>query len=409
MFGMYFFSFFLTCFDCVIATKTKKRGGQPSWLQSTYLLPDACVHLCRRLRAPADSHSSWQSALNKAVKTLMFVISKRSAPGSPPYHAPPTPLSGSVMMSKMSFSSVVSREQTAGLWGHRQINEDAGSIKAEIFQLPSGDNTAKNQKTICSPACSSLRDNCSSKERCCTGYRTDLWYHYANKRQASTVSWTHTHAFRRSLQWVAKWKIFFKRVHGNSSSWDQHTAFLFPKEVYSFRKLTLREGSFGESGEESAAVKHFWRTQLKEPNRDRQLGWTLRLAAYCMHALRLALQLLSVALVQSVWGLFSGPWRGLKHCSEGKVEGWERYLFLVCTYSFVRASLSSRPPLVSELWSPIFLCDCHTCQNEYCICAPICMQCLNPCIIPQKKYKSTIIDLCFSFDATHAEKALLRL
>lgn len=156
------------------------------------------------------SHSSWKSALNKAVKTLMFVISKRSTPGSPPYHTPPTPLSGSVMMSKVS-----SGEQTAGLWGHRQINEDAGGIKAEIFQLPSGDNTAKNQKTICSPACSSLWDNCSSKERCCTGCRTDLWYNYANKRQASTLSWTHIHAFKRSPQWVAKWKKDFKRVHGN--------------------------------------------------------------------------------------------------------------------------------------------------------------------------------------------------
>lgn len=61
-------------------------------------------------------------------------------------------LSASEMVSNVSFSSVVSGEQTAGLRGHRWINEDAGCIKAEMFQVPSGDNTAKNQKTICSTA-----------------------------------------------------------------------------------------------------------------------------------------------------------------------------------------------------------------------------------------------------------------
>lgn len=155
-------------------------------------------------------------------------------------------------------------------------------------------------------------------------------------------------------------------------------------------------------------MKHFRQTDTIEG--DRQLGWTLRSVAYCMHVLRLALQLLPVASVQSVWGLFSGPWRGLKDCSKGKVEGWERYLLLVCTYSFVRVSLSSRPPLVSELLSPIFLCDCHTCQNEYILymCAHIHAR-FKSLHYTSKKYKSAIIDLCFSFDATHVEKALPRL
>lgn len=44
----------------------------------------------------------------------------------------------------MSFSTTASGEQTAGLQGHCRI------MKAEMLQMLSGDNTAENEKTICS-------------------------------------------------------------------------------------------------------------------------------------------------------------------------------------------------------------------------------------------------------------------
>lgn len=50
----------------------------------------------------------------------------------------------------MSFSTTASGEQTTGLQGHCRIIEDTGGMKAEMLQMLSGDNTAENEKTICS-------------------------------------------------------------------------------------------------------------------------------------------------------------------------------------------------------------------------------------------------------------------
>lgn len=150
---------------------------------------------------------------------------------------PLLPLSSSVMVSNVSFSSAVARELTAGLRGYRWINEDAGGIKEEMSQLPSGDNTAENQKTICSPVCSSLWDNCSSKERCRTGCKTDLWYNYTNKRQASTLSRTHEQAFKRS-RWVANKKKSLSSVSMVTEQSRPTYSFSLVSQHYSFRKLT---------------------------------------------------------------------------------------------------------------------------------------------------------------------------
>lgn len=56
----------------------------------------------------------------------------------------------SVIVSEMSFSTTASGEQTTGLQGHCRIIEDTGGMKAEMLQMLSGDNTAENEKTICS-------------------------------------------------------------------------------------------------------------------------------------------------------------------------------------------------------------------------------------------------------------------
>lgn len=228
------------------------------------------------------------------------------------------PLSSSVMVSNVSFSSAVSGELTAGLRGFRWINEDAGGIKEEMSQLPSGDNTAENQKTICSPVCSSLWDNCSSKERCCTGCKTDLWYNYTNKRQASTLSRTHEQAFIRSPRWVANKKKNLSSVSMVTEQPRPTYSLSLVSQHYSFKKLTklvwglvfltMRECIYLWNGKRKANI--FLQNSHSETcvtiwikgdkQRHRELGWTLRSAAYCLHVLWLALQLLSVAFVQCV-------------------------------------------------------------------------------------------------------------
>lgn len=267
------------------------------------------------------------------------------------------PLSGSVMVSNVSFSSVVSGEQAPGLGEHRWINEDAGGIKAEIFQLPSGDATAENQKTICSPACSSLWDNCSSKERCCTGCKTDLWHNYTNKRQAHTLSWTHTHTRFQKVPSVGckmeKKKEIFKRVHGNGAVETNLQLFsTFP------RKSNPSENSLNWFGvayshqegraficettkKKAKCLSHSgcdetFEAALIEGDKQRQLGRTLKSATYCMHVLPLALELLSVALIRCVWWLFCGPWRGLKDWREGKRKDRRGiYCLFVFIYLFI--------------------------------------------------------------------------
>lgn len=230
---------------------------------------------------------------------------------------PLLPLSSSVMVSNVSFSSAVARELTAGLRGYRWINEDAGGIKEEMSQLPSGDNTAENQKTICSPVCSSLWDNCSSKERCRTGCKTDLWYNYTNKRQASTLSRTHEQAFKRS-RWVANKKKSLSSVSMVTEQSRPTYSFSLVSQHYSFRKLsklvwgfvflTMSECIYLWNGKRKAniffcktvAVKRVTIWIIGDKRRHTELGWTLRSAAYCLHVLWLALQLLSVAFVQCV-------------------------------------------------------------------------------------------------------------
>lgn len=230
---------------------------------------------------------------------------------------PLLPLSSSVMVSNVSFSSAVARELTAGLRGYRWINEDAGGIKEEMSQLPSGDNTAENQKTICSPVCSSLWDNCSSKERCRTGCKTDLWYNYTNKRQASTLSRTHEQAFKRS-RWVANKKKSLSSVSMVTEQSRPTYSFSLVSQHYSFRKLsklvwgfvflTMSECIYLWNGKRKANIFFAKQSQWKrvtiwiigDKRRHTELGWTLRSAAYCLHVLWLALQLLSVAFVQCV-------------------------------------------------------------------------------------------------------------
>lgn len=86
-------------------------------------------------------------------------------------------LSGSIMVSNVAFSSVVSRKQTAGLWGQPWINEDDGGIKAEMFQLLSRDNTAWESKDNMLPSFFII----VLLSNCCTGCWTDLWYNYTTK------------------------------------------------------------------------------------------------------------------------------------------------------------------------------------------------------------------------------------
>lgn len=121
-----------------------------------------------------------------------------------------------------------------------------------------------------------------------------------------------------------------------------------------------------------------------------------------MHVLPPTLQLLSVALVQCVWWLFSSPWRGLKDLRE---EGWERDPFLVCIYLFARGSLSSHLPLLSQL------CKSSAATQIVCVC--VCSFCEHICMSARshaykkkllKIRKTPIVDLCFSFIATHVER-----
>lgn len=250
------------------------------------------------------------------------------------------PLSGSVMVSNVSFSSVVSGEQAPGLGEHRWINEDAGGIKAEIFQLPSGDATAENQKTICSPACSSLWDNCSSKERCCTGCKTDLWHNYTNKRQAHTLSWTHTHTRFQKVPSVGckmeKKKEIFKRVHGNGAVETNLQLFsTFP------RKSNPSENSLNWFGvayshqegraficettkKKAKCLSHSgwnvrggpdWRRQTETAWTDTQIGHILYACSSAGTWAALC-RLDSVCVVIVLW-----PMKGIKGLERGKEEG----------------------------------------------------------------------------------------
>lgn len=74
------------------------------------------------------------------------------------------------------------------LQASKDLAESMKMLAASKRKCPNcraGDKTAENQKTVCSPVCSSLWDNCSSKECCHTGCKTDLWYNYKSKLEIS--------------------------------------------------------------------------------------------------------------------------------------------------------------------------------------------------------------------------------